>query len=143
MAATSQANEQRTEAERRRFGRFETSMPAVSVRNDLAADRAATCHLELKDFSLGGLAAESRVRLKAGERLTLRLPSHGAHAPLRLTGRVKHCRRQDDRYQVGIEFCETDTEPSLSPFRQLPRLFSAARRWQQGDAERFDDRTDA
>jgi hypothetical protein len=57
--------------------------------------------------------------------VTLRLPPNGRHRPLELTGRVVHCRRQEDRYQVGIQFAQT-REAAASPWWQLPRLFSVA-----------------
>jgi hypothetical protein len=116
--------------ERRQFGRFGTCMPISTRRDDLLkrgqAERRAQCRLQLQDFSLGGLRANSPVALKVDERLTLRLPASGTHAPLELTGRVIHCRRQQDRYVVGIEFCQTRKDAAASPFWQLPRLFSMA-----------------
>ena len=115
--------------ERRRFGRFAARLPLDTVRDDLEEgcdSPAARCRMELRDFSLGGLQAESPLRLKLNERLTLRLPPSGKHPPLELTGRVAHCRRDRDRYQVGVEFCQTRAEPTASPWWQLPRLFSVA-----------------
>ncbi|MGB3086969.1 MAG: PilZ domain-containing protein [Phycisphaerae bacterium] len=115
--------------ERRRFGRFAARLPLDTVRDDLGEgcdSPAARCRMKLRDFSLGGLRAESPVRLKRNERLTLRLPPSGKHPPLELTGRVAHCRRDSDRYQVGVEFCQTRAEPTASPWWQLPRLFSIA-----------------
>jgi len=116
--------------ERRQFGRFATRLPVRTQRDDLAkrgqAQRRAECRLQLRDFSLGGLRAESSIPLKVDERLTLHLPPVGRQAPVRLTGRVIHCRRRDDRYSVGIAFHETDAPTDLSPYRYLPRLFSMA-----------------
>ena len=116
--------------ERRQFGRFGTCMPIGTRRDDLLkrgqAEHRAQCRLRLQDFSLGGLRADSPVALKINERLTLRLPASGTHPPLELTGRVVHCRRQQDRYVVGIEFCQTRKDAAASPFWQLPRLFSLA-----------------
>jgi len=116
--------------ERRQAGRFATRLPVLTQRNDLAkrsqADRRAECRLQLCDFSLGGLRAESSVPLKVDERLTLHLPPVGHHPPVRLTGRVVHCHRREDRYSVGIAFRETDAPADRSPYRYLPRLFSMA-----------------
>jgi hypothetical protein len=118
--------------ERRRYGRFATRLPVAVRRDDLVkrgqAGRLAQSRLHLQDFSLGGLRAESAVPLKVNEQLTLRLPAGGAESPLELTGRVRHCRRLDDRYQVGIEFCQTRPEPTASPWHHAARLFSIAMR---------------
>ena len=116
--------------ERRRFGRFATRLPISTRRDDLVkcgqASGRARCRLHLQDFSLGGLRAESPIPLKVNERLTLRLPPSDTHPALQLTGRVIHCRRRNERYQVGIEFRQTRDDASASPFRHLPRLFSVA-----------------
>jgi len=115
--------------ERRRFDRFATRLDVSAWRDDLAASglakRSAQCRMELRDFSLDGLRAESPVRLKVNEHVTLRLQPNSRHRPLELTGRVVHCRRQEDRYQVGIQFAQT-RESAASPWWQLPRLFSVA-----------------
>lgn len=116
--------------ERRRFVRFSTCLPATTLREDLIVadrtDRSVRCLLDLQDFSLGGLMAESPVRFKRYERLTLRLPPHGIQGPLELTGRVIHCKRQDQRYHVGIEFCQTRPDLTSSPWVLLPRFFEVA-----------------
>jgi len=116
--------------ERRRFGRFGARLPVHTRRDDLVkrgrTDRRTECRLELRDFSLGGLRAESPVPLKVNERLTLRLPPHGRHPPVQLTGRVIHCRRHEDRYHVGIAFHGGKPEATASPYWRLPRLFSLA-----------------
>jgi hypothetical protein len=116
--------------ERRRFDRFATRLDVSAWRDDLAASgrakRSAQCRMELRDFSLDGLRAESPVRLKVNEHVTLRLTPNGRHQPLELTGRVVHCRRQEDRYQVGIQFAQTRESAAASPWWQLPRLFSVA-----------------
>jgi hypothetical protein len=117
-------------AERRRFGRFTTRLPIRTRRDDLtrhgSADRRTECRLRLCDFSLGGLRAESPVPLKVNEQLTLHLPATERHPPTRLTGRVIHCERDKDRYQVGIAFHESGPRAEASPYRRLPRLFSVA-----------------
>jgi len=104
--------------ERRRFGRFATRLPISTRRDDLVKRGQA--------FSLGGLRAESPIPLKVNERLTLRLPPNGMHPALKLTGRVIHCHRHREGYQVGIEFRQTREDATSSPFLHLPRLFSVA-----------------
>jgi hypothetical protein len=116
--------------ERRQHGRFCTRVPVSTRRDDLLkrgqAEHRAQCRLQMQDFSLGGLRADSPVPLKVNERLTLRLPASSTHRPLELTGRVVHCRRRQERYVIGIEFCQTHKDVAASPFYQLPRLFSVA-----------------
>jgi hypothetical protein len=116
--------------ERRRFGRFAARLPVVTLRDDLVkrgqSREMAQCRLEMQDFSLGGLRGETSVRLKVNERLTLLLPPHGTHPPVELTGRVIHCERREDRYAVGVEFCQTRPEAAASPWRRVSRLFSLA-----------------
>ena len=118
--------------ERRRFERFSTRLDVAARRDDLVprprpeAGHAAHCRMELRDFSLDGVRAESAVRLKTGEHVTVRLPPNGRQPPLELTGRVVHCRREHDRYQIGIQFAQTREGASASPWWQLPRLFSLA-----------------
>ena len=116
--------------ERRRFGRFATQLPVITRRDDRCLrggdERSAFCRLQLQDFSLGGLRVEGAVPLKVNERLTLRLPSHGRQPALEMTGRVRHCHRRQDRYQIGIEFCQTRPEATSSPWWKVSRLFSVA-----------------
>lgn len=112
--------------ERRQFGRFATHLTAATIREDLPAREAAACRLELQDFSLGGVGAESPVRLKANERLRLRLGADGMRSALELTGRVRYCRRLQDRYQVGIEFYQAEWDAAGAYWRHLPRLFCLA-----------------
>ena len=116
--------------ERRRYGRFAARLPVATRRDDLAKRAApppqAECRMQLRDFSLGGIRAESAIPLTVNEVLTMRLPPHGCHPPQELTGRVIHCWPQEDRYQVGIEFCQTRPEPTASPWHRMFRLFSMA-----------------
>ncbi len=116
--------------ERRRFGRFATRLPIATSRDNLVKPgqnrRLSRCCLQVQDFSLGGISAESSVPLKVSENLTMRLPSDGSRPPTELTGRVVHCRRRNNRYQIGIEFCQTRPEASASPWYRLSSLFSLA-----------------
>ncbi len=130
-------NRKRPKRDRREFGRFETRLSVATVREDLGPDGASRCRLNLEDFSLGGLRATSPVRLKVDERVRLRFGANSHHPPLVLTGRVRYCRRLEDRYRVGVEFSQTDTNPATSPYRQLPRFFSLAHRGEQ-DAKPFE-----
>ncbi len=130
MVANGDRTRRSSTTERRRFGRFGAQLPVRTRRDDLVkrgrTDRRTECRLELRDFSLGGLRAESPVPLKVNERLTLRLPPHGRHPSIQLTGRVIHCRRREDRYHVGIAFQEREPGATASPYWRLPRLFSLA-----------------
>jgi hypothetical protein len=116
--------------DRRRFSRFTARLPVATLRDDRLkrgqARGQAQCRLLMQDFSLGGLKAESDVALKVSEALTLHLPPHGVHPAVNLTGRVIHCRKLKDRFEVGIEFCQTRPEAAASPWRQVSRLFSMA-----------------
>jgi hypothetical protein len=116
--------------ERRRFGRFATRLPVATSRDSLAKQchsrRLSACRLQIQDFSLGGLRAESFAPLKVGEQLTLRLPPAEARPPAEITGRVVHCRRENDRYQVGVEFCQTRSDSTASPWCRVLSLFRLA-----------------
>lgn len=137
MVRDSESGSWPSSQERRRFGRFATRLPVTMRRDDLMRrgqpESRARCLLQLQDFSLGGLRAEGAVRLKVNERLTLHLPANRTHPALELTGRVVHCRRMQNRYQIGIEFCQTRAEAETSPYRQLPRLFSLALSYAPGN----------
>jgi hypothetical protein len=116
--------------ERRRFGRFATQLFVSTSRDSLPkrgrSRRAAECRLRIQDFSLGGVRVESSIPLKVNEHLTLRLPPITNRPSAALTGRVVHCRRLQDGYQVGIEFCQTRAEPTASPWYRISTLFSLA-----------------
>ncbi|TFG88836.1 MAG: hypothetical protein E4H17_01705 [Gemmatimonadales bacterium] len=130
MARDCERDKAGSPSERRRFGRFPTRLPITTRRDDLLGRGQdpckAQCRLHLQDFSLGGLRAESPVPLKMNERITLRLPPSATQPALHLTGKVIHCRREKQRYHVGIAFCQTGEALATSPFRHLPRLFSLA-----------------
>ena len=116
--------------ERRRFGRFATQLLVSTSRDSLPkrghSRRAAECRLRIQDFSLGGVRVESSIPLKVNERLTLRLPPVANRPTALLTGRVVHCRRLQDGYLAGIEFCQTRAEPAASPWFRISTLFSLA-----------------
>ena len=116
--------------ERRQYSRFATRLPVATRRDEPAKQvqppRQAECRMQLRDFSLGGIRAESAIPLNVNEVLTMRLPPHGSHPPLELTGRVIHCWPEANQYQVGIEFCQVRPEPTASPWHRMFRLFSMA-----------------
>jgi hypothetical protein len=116
--------------ERRKFDRFATRLPVATRRDDMLQrgrqGEQAECRIHVRDFSLGGLRADSPVRLRRNERLTLHVPAGLRCAPMQLTGRVVHCRRSDSRFEVGIQLCQTQDNAGASPYHHLPRLFSLA-----------------
>ena len=124
--ASSDHNSPQATTERRHFDRFSTRLAAATIREDLPTKRAPVLRLELQDYSLGGLGGESPVRLKPNERVRLRLGADEGRAPVELTGRVRHCRRREDRYQVGIEFYQAERDAATAYWRHLPRLFCLA-----------------
>lgn len=130
MVSDSKFGTETPSQERRRFGRFATRLPIATSRESLAkrgqSRRPASCRIQIQDFSLGGVRAECSVPLKVDEQLTLRLPPIGCRPPAELTGRVIHCRRHENRYQIGIEFCHTRPDPMASPYHRLSTLFSLA-----------------
>jgi len=111
--------------ERRRFGRFAARLPLRTRREDAPGQRSAP-RLQLRDFSLGGLRLESLRPLNVNERVTVSLPADGHRPPVYLTGRVIHCHPRADRYEVGLQFHDRETDARRSPFVGLPRLFSLA-----------------
>jgi hypothetical protein len=130
MVTKSKSESLSSAKERRRFGRFATRLPVATYRESLTGAsptrRLGHCRLQIQDFSLGGIRAESSVPLKVNECLTLRLPPSGTRPAAELTGRVIHCRRREDRYQVGIEFCQTRSDVTASPWHRVSSLFSLA-----------------
>ena len=116
--------------ERRRFGRFATQLLVSTSRDTLPrkghSRRTAICRLRIQDFSLGGVRVESSIPLKVNEHLTLCLPPVANRSAAALTGRVVHCRRLQDGYQAGIEFCQTRAEPTASPWYRISTLFGLA-----------------
>lgn len=128
------------EGDRRQFRRFPLSLPIQAIRDDLlpqpvnssADSRPETVvNLEICDFSLGGIHGFSAVGLKPQERLTLTMPPFGTRPELSVTGRVVRCHREIDRFDIGIEFCQTHDEAGTSPWLRLPELFYMARESQR------------
>jgi len=121
----------RPQQERRQFRRFPMLLSVQVRRDDLAAlaavpaqaapDQAVT--VEVRDFSLGGLGASSPTALRPGERLTVVMPPFGTRPQTELTGRVAHCDLRGDRFELGIEFCQTRDDPQSSPWLRIPELF--------------------
>jgi len=131
MAASRSNGTPASGRERRRFERFDTCLD-MAARRGAPGPRArnAWCRMQLHDFSLDGLRAESAVRLEMGEHVTVHLSPNSGHLPLELTGRVVQCRRESGRYQIGIQFEQTREGAVASPWWQLSRLFSLA--WGNG-----------
>lgn len=121
----------RTDEERRQFRRFPMRLIVQARRDDLAEAEAArddprpeqSVTLEVKNFSLGGLRGVSAMALRREERLTLTMPPFGTRPQLEVTGRVVHCQRSEDHFDVGVEFGQTRDEPESSPWVRLPDLF--------------------
>ncbi|MDP6381443.1 MAG: PilZ domain-containing protein [Phycisphaerae bacterium] len=124
--------------ERRQFRRFTMEISASTLREvregpkSAAKPRAFT--VDLQDFSLGGLCVMSQKPLKKQEQLTVSIPPHGGRPRIDLTGRVVHCRREANRYAVGIEFAHTKQPFESSPWLRVPSLFRMAGTTKQIDA---------
>ncbi len=82
-----------------------------------------TVHLHVQDFSLSGLRGESAVALRQGEPVTVSMPPYGTRPEIGVTGRVTRCRRQEGRFDVGIEFCQTREAPESSPWLRIHEIF--------------------
>lgn len=131
---SAQRSQSRTDEERRQFKRFPMRLLIQARRDDLAdadalpsdgrPERNVT--LEVENFSLGGLRGASSMALRRDERLTLTMPPFGTRPQLEVTGRVVRCQRNEDRFDVGIEFGQTRDEPESSPWIRLPDLFYMA-----------------
>ena len=119
------------ERERRQFKRFPMRLAVQArrddlVRNDEPESDARPEHkvsLEVIDFSLGGLRGASALALRRNERVTLRVPPFGTRPQVDVTGRVVRCQRQENRFDVGIEFCQTRDAPDGCPWLRIPELF--------------------
>jgi hypothetical protein len=126
----------RPETERRQFKRFSMRLQVQARRDDLSApesqDGSATeradrnIDLEVVNFSLGGIRGISPTPLKPDERLTLFMPPFGTRPQIDVTGRVVRCQRFSGAYDVGVEFCQTCSEPEKSPWVKIPELFYMA-----------------
>jgi hypothetical protein len=120
----------RKHCERRHFRRFAIRFPVEVRCGDLrhGADQvdrrsAGVVPLEGCDFSLSGLRVRSDVALPRGRVVTLTWPALGDRPAVMFTGRVARCRHRNDHFDVGIAFCQTVTQPALSPWFRLPELF--------------------
>ncbi len=123
------------QGDRRQFRRFPMQLLVQAVRDDLLPQPVQAVHdarpetvvnLEICDFSLGGLHGLSSVGLKPQERITLTMPPFGTRPELSVTGRVVRCSRELDRFDIGIEFCQTNDQAATSPWLRLPELFYMA-----------------
>jgi hypothetical protein len=120
--------------ERREFKRFAMRCQVQARRDDLLEPSSAgagdapesNVALEVRNFSLGGMRGGSPLALRRDERLTLSMPPFGTRPQIEVTGRVVRCHREQDGFDVGIEFCQTGDEPESSPWLRLPDLFYMA-----------------
>ncbi len=122
-------------SERRQFRRFPIRLPVKARRDDLLghSDRPiaepgpeALISIDVDDFSLGGFRGRSGVALRCGEALTVHMPPFGTRPEIDVTGRVTRCQRIDKRFDVGVEFCQTNAAADTSPWLRLPELFYMA-----------------
>ena len=131
---SAQLAQHRTDEERRQFRRFPMQLFVQARRDDLASSEASEdshrpeqqVTLEVKNFSLGGLHGASAMALRREERLTMTMPPFGTRPQLEVTGRVVHCQRNEDHFDIGVEFGQTHDDPESSPWMRLPDLFYMA-----------------
>ncbi|MFP6850794.1 MAG: PilZ domain-containing protein [Pseudomonas sp.] len=87
----------------RHFLRHPSDMPVELV----LRKQAFVPRQRLNNISLGGVACNSSRAFRRGTAIELRIPLFGEHA--RYPGLVAWCRKQDDKYLVGIAFVDEDT----------------------------------
>jgi hypothetical protein len=87
----------------RHFLRHPSDMPVELV----LRKQAFVPRQRLNNISLGGVACNSSRAFRRGTAIELRIPLFGEHA--RYPGWVAWCRKQDDKYLVGIAFVDEDT----------------------------------
>jgi PilZ domain-containing protein len=93
-------------AERRMFDRAPADGQAMGHRVDhtLSARQNPRLTLELRDLSLGGMAAVADFPLERGEHLSVVFPRRGLAPAWNALGRVVRCEETPFGYCVGIEF---------------------------------------
>ena len=87
----------------RHFLRHPSDMPVELV----LRKQAFVPKERLNNISLGGVACNSNRAFRRGTAIELRIPLFGEHA--RYPGLVAWCRKQEDKYLVGIAFADEDT----------------------------------
>lgn len=131
MSVVNSTELQQQSLDRRQFRRFPMFLQVKAQRDVLAqaTDQGAaerperTIHLNVQDFSLSGLRGECAVALRMGEPVTVSMPPYGTRPEIGVTGRVARCQRQEGRFDVGIEFCQTREAPESSPWLRIHEIF--------------------
>jgi len=93
-----------------------------------------TVSMDVLDFSLGGMRGRAGLALRPEEQVTVFVPPFGTRPNMDVTGRVVRCHRQEGRFDVGIEFCQTRREPESSPWVRIHELFYMA-----GESKKADE----
>jgi hypothetical protein len=93
-------------AERRMFERTSAEGVAQGHRLDhtVQARRNPRIAMNLRDLSLGGLAAVAKDPLERGESVAVTFPQRGLGPAINAIGRVIRCEPSPYGYQVAIEF---------------------------------------
>lgn len=112
--------------ERRQFRRFPLQLTAkAKTEADKPAD-TDTVDIEVANFSLGGLRIRSQKPIEPNARVRVKMPPFGTRPQIDISGRVVHCVEEDQRFQLGIEFCQVSAEAEDSPWLRLHELFYLA-----------------
>ena len=93
-------------SDRRIFSRTPASGQAQGHRVDhtISARRNPRLSLDLRDLSLGGMAALTDSPVEQGERLAVAFPPRGLNPAWNASGRVVRCEPAAFGYRVAIEF---------------------------------------
>ena len=96
--------------ERRKYARIETHNSVVTIDpTDLPGARQPVAG-KVRDISMGGLAFEAERDFEIGQQLVMTLDTP-IKAGVKITAEVRHCRRSDSLFVVGVQFInipETD-----------------------------------
>ena len=93
-------------AERRIFPRKQVDARVQGKRLDHSIDarRQPFLHLNLRDVSVGGVAAISQSPVAPGERISVFFPPHGSKRGWDACGRVIRCDPGNFGYRIAVEF---------------------------------------
>ena len=93
-------------ADRRSFPRRQVSLRVRGKRLDHNVDarREPFLNLQMKDVSVGGLAAHSQTPLRIGERVAVFFPPEGNHRGWDAYGRVLRVAPAEVGYELAVEF---------------------------------------
>jgi hypothetical protein len=94
------------ESDRRMFNRAPAEGTAQGHRMDhtIEARRNPRLSMQLRDVSLGGLAAVTDQPIQRGEQLSVTFPKRGLAPAFNACGRVVRCEATPFGYRIGIEF---------------------------------------